>query len=123
MTDYENAPIFVAVFRDHPLGPNRYVKDFWRNLTISNKAWWEKADEAALQRHFEWALNHHQYHYSTSNLDDADSWKPDVDKMDAADLAILEKYAPIDLVEVELRTTEKDANGWQRVYWVLKESV
>ena len=114
----EQAPRYVAVFRDHPLGPGRYVKDFWRNLGDWNAPWWKTADEEQRLRHFEWSLNHHQYHYSTADLNLADCWDIEADK---EDLAILEKYAPVDLIEVEMRFTEKDANGWQQWYWVIKE--
>lgn len=115
-----DAPMYVAVFRDHPLGLRRFTKDFKHNLSEYNAPWWTKGTEEQRVEHFAWALNHNQYHYSTDDIRRADLWYQD--GRDAYDLAILEKYAPVEFLEVVFAHSEKDAEGWQ-TYWVEEKGV
>jgi hypothetical protein len=96
----EDRQLYVAKFRSHPLGGDRYAKDFKYNLTLLNKEMWDRSDEAARLKHMEWSLNHAQFHYSTANMQQADLWE--CDKYDAEARAILEKYAPVDFISVSL---------------------
>lgn len=115
----EDRPLYVAVFREHPLGPRRFTKDFKYNLTLHNKAWWGPASDQKRREHFAWALNHEQYHYSTDDIRKADMWY--LDSSDAEDRAILEQYAPVDYIEVELVYSEKDEQGWQ-TFWMQEKN-
>lgn len=93
--------IYVARFINHPLGGVRYTKDFKHNLSDdwNNGVWWKKADEEARQKHWDWALNHEQYHFSTDDINKADIWFH-IDN-DDEDKAILAKYAPVEFLESE----------------------
>jgi hypothetical protein len=116
----EDTPLYVAVFRDHPLGTGRYTKDFRRNLTgWQGRQWWSVADTEARQQHFVWALSHEQYHYSTDDLNKADFWG--CNDEDAEDRAILEQYAPVDFIEVEIKHTPPGEDGWSQWYLEIKE--
>lgn len=118
MTD--NPKMYVAVFNEHPLGPRRFVKDFRHNLSKFNSPWWEEVNEAGRVAHFAWALNHHQYHYSTDDIRNAGLWSQD--EFDAYDRAILEKYAPVTFIEVVFALSEQDEHGWQTC-WLTEKSV
>lgn len=98
--------MYVAVFKNHPLGANRYVKDFKRNLASYNAPWWATASEDQRKKHFEWSLNHKQYHYSTLDINNADLWQGN-SKEDEEDRDILEKYAPVEYIEVEFNVWSK----------------
>jgi len=94
MEDYK---LYVAKFKSHPKGPNRYAKDFIDNLSSWNSPWWDNSSEEQRLNHFEWALNHEQYHYSTDDINKADIW---TDNRNTRDKDILAKYAPVDFLEV-----------------------
>lgn len=96
MEDYK---LYVAKFKNHPLGPDRFVKDFKYNLSQWNSPWWFTATEEEKIAHFEWALNHHQYHYSTDDINKADLW----DSKECDDKLTLAKYAPVEYIEVQLK--------------------
>ena len=103
----DDPQLFVARFLEHPLGAGRYVKDFRRNLTYSNKVWWDQADETARKKHFEWSLNHKQYHYSTDDINKADLWQ----EQDEEDRVILEKYAKVYFTEVTLGLVDQETGA------------
>lgn len=93
--------LFVARFISHPLGDGRYVKDFRHNLTGWDSMWWKILDDAGKVNHFRWSLRHHQYHYSTADINKADFWH--CDEHDFADREILAKYAPVEYLPVNLK--------------------
>lgn len=89
----EDKQIYVGRFKNHPLGGVRYLKDYRRSLTSWSKRpkeWWLNASEEDKYHHFEFFLNHPQYHHSTGDLNRADFFYMDED--DQLDRDILAKY-------------------------------
>lgn len=93
----EDKKIYVAVFKNHPLGPNRYVQAF---RGMSNNSWYKSATHQQKKDHFNWALGHKQYNYSTTDMNQADFFH--LDQTDLDDRLVLESYAPVDFMEVHL---------------------
>lgn len=116
----EGPPLFVAVFREHPLGPRRFVKDLKHTLSEYAAPWWFKGTEEDRVEHFAWALHHEQYHYSCADIRNADLWN--MDSADAIQRAILDKYAPVTFIEVVFAYSDKDEHGWQS-YWIEEKPV
>ena len=90
--------LYVARFLEHPLGLGRFVKDFRHGLS---KEWWMNSTEIERFDHFNWALNHEQYHYSTDNIENADWWY--CNKDDRRDRAILQKYCKVEFLPISIR--------------------
>lgn len=100
----EDKTLYVAKFINHPLGPDRYVKDFRFGITENSSPWWTGATEKERVKHFEWALNHEQYHYSTSDINLADYFY--CDDYDEFSRNILAQYAPVVFEEVVITLSD-----------------
>lgn len=73
----EDEPFYVAKFKAHPLGGERYVRDFvhWPR---GNSGWWDKASVEQRKENIAFFLQHERYHFSTDDLQKADMiWERD----------------------------------------------
>lgn len=64
--------LFVARFKNHPLGGGRFMKDFLH--TTRGQVWWDRHGVEDRREEVDFMLFHPLYHYSTDNINMAETF-------------------------------------------------